>query len=918
MRIFVSSTTKDLLEARKKVCEQLLQLNIQPVSMDWYTADGRPPKKLDYDKVDSCDGFVIIVGHLYGSCPPNEEKSFTELEYEAALASGKLIYPFLASNKFLLPPDLQEDDATRQKSQAFRKRLEQDHGPRYFDSEKDLCLEVVAALSKPSQQSGRIKVPTLPQPYLAHPYPLQENFTGRLKERAMLTDWIREQNSQPILSLVGMGGLGKSALTWFWLNEDLPHENLKFEGVIWWSFYEREASFESFISHALFYASSGTIDPAQLPSYYDRMEALFCILQGSPFLLIFDGLERLLRAYHALDVAYKGDDFSAEVGDKHLFCADYRAGEFLQWLAASGTKTKTLITTRLNPKELHDLAGCRKEELERLEPDDAVEFMRRQGIKGPRTAIIHACEPYNFHPLCLRLLSGTIREDPQKPGDIAVADNWHPPAKLERREHHILQISYDTMAKYRRDLLSRIAAMRGPVDYATTKVLSTYKNEEELKESLRELVTRGFLFRQNDTVRYDLHPIVRQYAYERLGDKTAAHKTLKDYFATIPKPTKIQTLDDLQSTIELFHHTIRSGGFEDALKIYLDRLTNPLYFQFGAYDVQISLIQAFFPNGEDKSPCLNDESKQAWLLNELAVAYGKIGHNRKAVTLIERGNAIRDKHGDKHNLAVGLGNLANAQFLLGDLKQAESNIHRCINICTEIKDPWETVGRYELGHLLAYTGQYEQADKELHKAITMWAAQENEQGQCVGWYYQALKAILMGKPETALHALDKARYFWELTSRHRMPIERELIRILWLSGTAKRQIHDPAAAEVDLSEALSRCRKIHLVEFEDLILLELAKRHYQKAAGKNKHLIAQAKDLTLEALEIADRYEYRLQQADIHNFLAEMALAESDKETACKHAEIAKERAYCDGPPHAYQKALDAANRLLASLGEAI
>jgi hypothetical protein len=34
------------------------------------------------------------------------------------------------------------------------------------------------------EKAGRITVPKLPQPYLAHPYPLQENFTGRAKERA--------------------------------------------------------------------------------------------------------------------------------------------------------------------------------------------------------------------------------------------------------------------------------------------------------------------------------------------------------------------------------------------------------------------------------------------------------------------------------------------------------------------------------------------------------------------------------------------------------------------------------------------------------------------------------------------------------------------------------------------------------------
>ena len=53
----------------------------------------------------------------------------------------------------------------------------------------------------------------------------------------------------------------------------------------------------------------------QVPSDYDRMQSLWGVLQDSPFLIVFDGAERLLYAYHALDAAYKGDDFSQEGGD---------------------------------------------------------------------------------------------------------------------------------------------------------------------------------------------------------------------------------------------------------------------------------------------------------------------------------------------------------------------------------------------------------------------------------------------------------------------------------------------------------------------------------------------------------------------------------------------------------------------------
>jgi hypothetical protein len=54
-------------------------------------------------------------------------------------------------------------------------------------------------------------LPVPPQPYFAHPYPLQKNFTGRMPERRMLTKWLT--SGRNVLSIVEIGGMGKSALT---------------------------------------------------------------------------------------------------------------------------------------------------------------------------------------------------------------------------------------------------------------------------------------------------------------------------------------------------------------------------------------------------------------------------------------------------------------------------------------------------------------------------------------------------------------------------------------------------------------------------------------------------------------------------------------------------------------------------------
>lgn len=119
-----------------------------------------------------------------------------------------------------------------------------------------------------------------------------------------------------------------------------------------------------------------------------------------------------------------------------------------------------------------------------------------------------------------------------------------------------------------------------------------------------------------------------------------------------------------------------------------------------------------------------------------------------------------------------------------------------------------------------------------------------------------------------------------------------------------------AEAESHLAEALTRSRRINLVELEPDILLAWARWH--RAKGD----VQQAREEAQEALAIADRCVYRLRQADIHNFLARLSLDDSALEDARVHADAARKRAWCDGPPHAYQTALDEAELLLTKLGQ--
>lgn len=192
------------------------------------------------------------------------------------------------------------------------------------------------------------------------------------------------------------------------------------------------------------------------------------------------------------------------------------------------------------------------------------------------------------------------------------------------------------------------------------------------------------------------------------------------------------------------------------------------------------------------------------------------------------------------------------------------------------------------------------------------------QSQRLVWMYRAFCALLMRDARAALEAVNEAEELADAVMTTFFPIERDIIRVEWLRGSAERECGNLSIAETYLTAALTRCRRINLGELEAQILLERARlRRLQEDRD-------QALELAQEARGIANRCEYRLQQADIHNFLAQFYLDEggsavgTERRTALvlarEHAEQGKERAWCDGPPHCYKPALDEAESMLAKI----
>jgi tetratricopeptide (TPR) repeat protein len=764
--------------------------------------------------------------------------------------------------------------------------------------------------------------------FLAHPYGMTPHFTGRVTERQMLSDWLQDAN-QPLLVLRALGGFGKSALSWHWLQHDVERQKQDWPHVVWWSFYEAQAGFDNFLRRTLKYLSGEAMEGRVSPDHVDQ---LLEYLQQPGILLVLDGFERELRAYCSMAAAYQGDEEIAlgaqeKVGGEDNDCINLLADTFLRKLCnLPNLQGKVLMSTRLRPRsvELNGgalLMGCRETMLMEMQPEDAVEFFQAQGIRGNRGEIEQACRVYGFHPLSLRLLAGLVVKDLRNPGDIQAAQQKDVTGSLVQRQTHVLALAYDSLTMAGRQLLSRMACFRSPVAFDVLASLA--ETGADLETDLLDLIERGLV--QREGVRFDLHPIVRRYAYDRMGtaERSSTHGQLRDYFAAVPAVERVTTIDDLAPVIELYHHMVRAGQYDEAQELFRDRLNKALYYQLGAYQQQIELLRALFPQGETQPPQLQDEGAQGWTLNWLAGSYNMSGQPAQVVPLLEQQIAIREKQGVKKGVATGLGNLAIHQLPIGALQAAEANLRRRSALCQEIKDEVkEAVGHQELGRLLAYRGAWGSAEEALDRALELFGNANHIQAQGTTFAYQSLRALLWARSTqtsdrqqadrvaTALAAAKRAIELADEYARTDYPVERDYIQAHWLLGAAHRLTPDLPKSDHHLTEALRRCRAINCVDLEADILLDLAR------IRRDQGDLPEARRLAEEARTIATRSGYVLQGADIHLFLAAMSMAAGDGDAARELAREARELATCDGGEYVYRVAYDEAVALLARLGD--
>lgn len=101
LQIFISSTYIDLKEERQAAVQAVLEAGHIPAGMELFKAGNESQLKTIYKWIDESDVYMLILGGRYGSIEEKSGKSYTQLEYEYALAKNIPVFAVVLSDSFL-------------------------------------------------------------------------------------------------------------------------------------------------------------------------------------------------------------------------------------------------------------------------------------------------------------------------------------------------------------------------------------------------------------------------------------------------------------------------------------------------------------------------------------------------------------------------------------------------------------------------------------------------------------------------------------------------------------------------------------------------------------------------------------------------------------------------------------------------
>jgi hypothetical protein len=625
IRLFVASPS-DCQRERDIVRSIAAELNevfcpsfsIRLVPVGWESI--APSLGSPQDVIDGAIGpYDILVGAMwlrFGTPTADGSGSGTEHEfnnaYELWTRTGRPHVLFYFNDA---PPEHMRDLDISQYQQvcAFREKLHNIALVKHYEGSKDFelllrldlqrVIRTIAATRLPNTLSAELIPPAAGRPLPAiaplffHSSVLPRHFVERSAVDgviAVLQAKLVEAPAPSVLSVIGIGGSGKTVTARAAIDHVRRNETPSFEGVFWYSFYEaKAASADECISEALRYISRGQENPEAIASPHRRKALLWQYLQKGRFLLVFDGLE-CLQLY-------------APAAPNHGQLQDAVLKDFLRG-ACQLSRSLVAITTRIAVPDLAGYEGYASLPLGSFSQAEALKYLRKAGLSGSDSSIEAASDAFGGHPLSLHLLADYLVRFCN--GNAAVAQRFAMPSgvPVAERLNSLFESYWSRLDEDQRFFLTRLSAMRAG---ATEREFGVLVRPKELGGPGDPMAPtfRLAVARLEDTALLEVHhrghdrfytapALLRMLTYDRMspGDQTKAHLEWIRYTEGIPIPARPESVASVTPVIDLIYHCLRAGLYSQAWDLFKRKGKYNLSRQlidWGAHEVGVEVWEDF-------------------------------------------------------------------------------------------------------------------------------------------------------------------------------------------------------------------------------------------------------------------------------------------------------------------------------------
>jgi tetratricopeptide (TPR) repeat protein len=703
---------------------------------------------------------------------------------------------------------------------------------------------------------------------------------GRDQELARLDSCWSNPGTR-IVSIIAMGGAGKSSLVGTWLKRMQKDGWRGAERVFGWSFYSQgssnTASGDMFIAEALRWF--GHTDPIPVGAW-ERGARLAQLVKEQRTLLVLDGLEPLQAPFGAGEGKIRDQGVAALVRE----------------LAAAG-RGLCVISSRI---AVDDLASPEDGptatiDLEELSSEDGAKLLEVLGARGTKAEFEEAAREVKGHALALTLLGSYLNDACE--GDIRKRKEIGPLVNDVKGGEHAKRV----MAAYAHwfgegpevSVLRLLGLFDRPADKECIRALREAPAIPKLTEALVGMddlrwnqtlakLRRAHLVAEassSEPETIDAHPLVREHFGARLREEAleAWRKGHGLLFEHLQKAAP-ELPEDTVAMAPLYAAVMHGCHAERRQEALWEVLWKRVYRgekrfnwrKLGAFDAELGMFAAFFdPPWTRLAPGLT-EADEAFVLSNAGFTLHALGRLDEAAEPMRLGLERRIAQEDWKSAAVAASNLSELHLARGAVRDAVTSARQSVELADRSEDIFQRMTRRatlanalhqagSLGEACALFEDAEALQKELQSQYPMLYSPRgfrycenvlDRAHQTLVWMTRARGSLLT----LALNHLSLGRARLLLALRDRT--------------------NDVAPARTELDTAITGLRQAGRQDYIPHGLLARAELHLA-----TRDFPAAEHDLD-EALSIATRCGMRLSEADAKLGFARLHLARGDHDAA--------------------------------------